>query len=69
MRLQDFDRGERYLARVIANTAITSAESAEEVRELVLAVERDDFAYDIGQSVGVIVSGPFSQSRHQKIAI
>ena len=61
MRLEDFDTGERYRARVLSNTAITAPAAAEEVRELVLEVERHDFSYAIGQSVGVIVTGPFSQ--------
>lgn len=59
MRLQDFDRGEHYTARVLSNTAITAPEAAEEVRELVLEIERPDFGYAIGQSVGVIIEGPF----------
>jgi len=59
MRLQDFDQGEHYRARVLANTAITPGLAAEEVRELVLEVERPDFECAIGQSVGVIVAGPF----------
>jgi ferredoxin--NADP+ reductase len=62
MRLQDFDTGERFSARVLSNTPITPPEAADEVRELVLEVERDDIGYAVGQSVGVIVSGPFSQA-------
>jgi ferredoxin--NADP+ reductase len=62
MRLQDFDTGERYQARILSNTAITPPGAAEEVRELTLEVERSDFDYAIGQSVGVIVEGPFRQA-------
>lgn len=62
MRLQDYDSGERYQARVLANMPITATGAAEEVRELTLEVERPDFGYAIGQSVGVIVEGPFSQA-------
>jgi ferredoxin--NADP+ reductase len=61
MRLEDFDKGEHYTARVLSNTAITPPQSAEEVRELVLEIERPDFEFAIGQSVGVIVAGPFKR--------
>jgi ferredoxin--NADP+ reductase len=61
MRLEDFDSGEQYRARVLANTAITPPQAAEEVRELVLEIDRPDFEYGIGQSVGVIIEGPFKQ--------
>lgn len=64
MRLEDFDSGERYQARVLVNSAVTASEAAEEIRELVLEVDRHDFSYAIGQSVGVIVSGPFQQAGH-----
>ncbi len=62
MRLEDYDTGERYRARILANAAVTGPEATEEVRELTLEVDRDDFAYAIGQSVGVIVEGPFRQA-------
>ena len=62
MRLQDFDTGERYQARILSNTPITAPGAAEEVLELTLEVERADFDYAIGQSVGVIVEGPFDQA-------
>lgn len=62
MRLEDYDTGERYRARVLANTPITPPGASEEVRELVLEVDREDFSYAIGQSVGVIVEGPFRQA-------
>lgn len=62
MRLQDFDTGERYRARVLSNTAITAPGAVDEVRELTLEVERPDFQYAIGQSIGVIVEGPFRQA-------
>lgn len=59
MRLEDYDTGERYQARILANMAVTGPVATEEVRELTLEVDRDDFSYAIGQSVGVIVQGPF----------
>lgn len=57
MRLQDYDSEQTFTATVLQNTAITSKEAAEEVRELVLEVSQSNFQYKIGQSVGVIVPG------------
>jgi ferredoxin--NADP+ reductase len=62
MRLQDFDHGERYSARILSNKALTAAGAAEEVHELVLEIDSDKFEFAIGQSIGVIVEGPFRQS-------
>lgn len=67
MRLSDYETGERYRARVLSNAPITAPGAAEEVRELTLEVERPDFAYDIGQSVGVIVQGPFRQGAREDL--
>lgn len=60
MRLEDFDTGSTYEARVLSSQRITS-EQAEEVREIVLEVGREQFDYQPGQSVGVIVSGDHAQ--------
>jgi ferredoxin--NADP+ reductase len=57
MRLEDYDTGSSYTARVLSSHRITSAASSDEVREIVLEVERDNFDYKPGQSIGVIVSG------------
>lgn len=57
MRLQDFETGERYTAHVLSSDRITPEASAEEVREIVLEVDREHFSYQPGQTIGVIVSG------------
>jgi ferredoxin--NADP+ reductase len=57
MRLQDFDTGDTYTARVLSSERITPEESREEVREIVLEVDRENFDYRPGQSIGVIISG------------
>jgi ferredoxin--NADP+ reductase len=62
MRLEDFDAGERFQARVLANKPITAPGALDEVRELVLEIDRPEFDCRIGQSVGLIVEGPFSQA-------
>jgi ferredoxin--NADP+ reductase len=61
MRLEDFDTGTTYDARVISTQRITPVASSEEVREIVLEVARDHFEFQPGQSIGVIVSGDHPQ--------
>ncbi len=58
MRLENFDTERRYSATVITSTRITSEKSDEEVRELILQIDGPDFTVEIGQSIGVIVTGP-----------
>ena len=57
IRLEDYDTDQRAQATVLANRRITAEESADEVRELVLEVQRPDFSYDLGQSIGVLAPG------------
>ena len=55
--LAEFDFEPRFTATVVSTERITSVSSPEEVRELVLDVDRQDFPYDVGQSVGVAAPG------------
>ncbi len=55
--LHEYDTSEQFVARVISNEPITSPGAEAEVRELVLEVQRPDFPYQIGQSIGVIAPG------------
>lgn len=55
--LQDYDTSERFVARVISNEPITPPGAEAEVRELVLEVQRPDFPYEVGQSVGLLAPG------------
>lgn len=57
MRLDDYDSDTRFAATVVSNERITSVESDEEVRELLLDVDRPDFSYKVGQSIGVVAPG------------
>jgi ferredoxin--NADP+ reductase len=52
--LEDYSTGTRYRATVVSSERITGEES-EEVRELTLDVDRPDFPFLAGQSIGVIV--------------
>ena len=61
MRLQDFDTGDSYTARVVSSARITPETSKEEVREIIMEVDRDNFSYRPGQTIGVIVSDNHAQ--------
>lgn len=56
-KLEEYETTTRTKARVIASERITPAKSDEEVRELVLEVDRGDFPYLLGQSIGVLAPG------------
>ena len=58
MRLDDYDKHERFTATVVSSERITPEEAEVEIREIVLEVDRADFAYAPGQSIGVLVPGP-----------
>ena len=68
-RLESYDTKRRYRATVVSSERITGEMSPEEVRELVLDVDRDDFPYRIGQSVGVLAPGSsdFGHEHHFRL--
>jgi ferredoxin--NADP+ reductase len=57
MRLENYDTETRCAAVVVSSERITAPESEDEVREIVLDVDRPDFSYQVGQSIGVIAPG------------
>ncbi len=69
MRLEDYPKEPRFDATVISTERITDEGADAEVRELVLEVDRDEFDYEIGQSIGVLVQGPkeFGGSLRQRL--
>ena len=69
MRLEDYPTEPRFNATVLSTERITDEGADAEVRELVLEVDRDEFNYEIGQSVGVLVEGPqeFGGSLRQRL--
>ena len=69
MRLEDYPKEPRFNATVLSTERITDEGADAEVRELVLEVDRDEFDYEIGQSVGVLVEGPkeFGGSLRQRL--
>jgi len=69
MRLEDYPTEPRYSAAVLSTEEITEEGSDVEVRELVLEVEDHEFDFDVGQSIGVLASGPeeFGRPVHHRL--
>jgi ferredoxin--NADP+ reductase len=67
--LAEYDSAERYSATLVSSERITPEASGEEVRELVLDVDRPRFSFQIGQSIGVIVAGSeaFGKEHHFRL--
>jgi ferredoxin--NADP+ reductase len=55
--LADYDTETRFEATVVSSDRITPEAADAEVRELVLEVNRPDFSYRVGQSIGVLAPG------------
>jgi len=68
-RLSEYDIETQYRATVVSSERITSEESPEEVRELVLDVDRVDFPFRLGQSIGVLAPGSpeFGNEHHLRL--
>ena len=68
MRLQDYDISTRYPAQVVQSKRLTSADSANEIREIVLDVG-NNLNIDVGQHVGVLAPGQaeFGQPHHLRL--
>lgn len=58
MKLDDYDKHEQFQATVRSSKRITSDKAEAEVREIVLEVNRPNFSYQPGQSIGVLIPGP-----------
>jgi ferredoxin--NADP+ reductase len=69
MRLEDYPTEPRFNATVLSTEEITDEGSDAEVRELVLEVHEHNFNFKIGQSIGVLASGPtpFGGSPHHRL--
>ena len=67
--LEEYDVDPRFTATVVTTERITSVSSPEEVRELVLDVDRPDHPYEAGQSIGVIAPGSpaFGHAHHFRL--
>jgi ferredoxin--NADP+ reductase len=65
VKLEDYEKDERFDARVVSSTRITPEDSDVEIREILLEIDRPDFDFEPGQSIGVIVAGPHDLSHEQ----
>jgi len=68
-RLEDYDTKPQFQATVVSTERITPGTSDIEVRELTLDVQKPDFAFQLGQSVGVLAPGTkeFGQKHHFRL--
>lgn len=69
MKLDDYDKQEQFTAKVLSSTRITPDESDVEVRDIVLEIDRPDFEYGPGQSIGVLTPGDagFGSDEHFRL--
>ena len=58
MNLDDYDKTERFVATVVSSTRITADDADAEIREIVLEIQRENFDYSPGQSIGILIPGP-----------
>ena len=68
-RLEEYDTKPQFQATVVSTERITPGGSDIEVRELTLDVQKPDFAFQLGQSVGVLAPGTkeFGQKHHFRL--
>ncbi|KAA3611202.1 MAG: ferredoxin-NADP reductase [Calditrichaeota bacterium] len=67
-RLQDYDIKTQHKA-IVKKTDRLTPEGTEEVREIVVEIDRPEFEYKVGQSVGVLVEGQheFGNNVHHRL--
>jgi len=57
-RLEDYDTHNRFEGIVKTTQRITPEKSEEEVRDIILEVDKRNFTFKVGQSIGIIIPGP-----------
>ncbi|MDH3338616.1 MAG: ferredoxin-NADP reductase [Gammaproteobacteria bacterium] len=62
MKLDDYSKEKKFEATVLASERITPEDADVEIRELMLEVDRADFEFAAGQSIGVVTPGPHDLS-------
>jgi ferredoxin--NADP+ reductase len=67
--LSEYETEPRLAATVVSSERITTAESSEEVRDIVLEVDAESFPVQVGQSIGVIAPGSpaFGHEEHFRL--
>lgn len=69
MRIEDLDLGERWPAKVVANTPLTPPQAREEVRELLFEADDPERDFRAGQSVAVAVAGPHELGQQEHVRL
>ena len=54
IHLSDLDTADKYKAKVKKSTRFTP-NNTDEIREILLEIDRPEFVYKVGQSIGVLV--------------
>lgn len=68
-RLEEYDIANTFEGTVLESTRITPEDYPDEVRHIVLDVQKGGFHFDLGQSVGLLVPGPheFGNKSHFRL--
>jgi ferredoxin--NADP+ reductase len=68
-RLQEYDVSTTFEGKVLESTRITPDDVADEVRHIVLEVDKGEFHFKLGQSVGLLIPGPheFGNENHFRL--
>lgn len=68
-RLQEYDVSTTFEGKVLESTRITPEDSPDEVRHIVLEVDKGEFHFKLGQSVGLLIPGPheFGNENHFRL--
>lgn len=68
-RLQEYDVSTTFEGKVLESTRITPDDVSDEVRHIVLGVDKGEFHFKLGQSVGLLIPGPheFGNENHFRL--
>ena len=69
MKIEDLDLGDRWPAKLVANTPLTPPQAREQVRELFFEADDAERDFRAGQCIAVAVAGPheFGQQEHLRL--
>jgi ferredoxin--NADP+ reductase len=68
-RLQEYDVATTFEGKVLESIRITPEDAPDEVRHIVLEVDKGEFHFKLGQSVGLLIPGPheFGNENHFRL--
>ncbi len=67
--LADLDISKPFVATVVSNERITPDSSEEDIRNIVIELDQEDFTYNVGDSIALLVPGPheFGKEYHVRL--